>query len=630
VSTGPSVAPGAGRPAPPEWPPPRWEERFRAPRVFLPEWARRAPERCCLVATAGGVLQVHSFDTRTGARVQATDRAEGTDRATIDPYGRWIWWFDDTGGDELGVWRRQPFGSPARRRPETPLPLPAANDAGLLLGADGTVVLGRSHETFGTRIHQLVVGPAGAGTDLPVLLYASEHDAEAAALSEDANLVAIEHSERGDNRHPALRVVSADTGRRIGDLDDGPGRGLWALGFAPVEGDSRLLVQHERDARPELLIWEPATGEVHLLDLGIPGDVAGASWYPDGRALLVAVDHHARTLLHRLDLRSRVTSRVGPGTGSVSGATARPDGDVWCSWSSAAEPRTVRSLRRGSDVVPSVGARAPSSVPVQDVWVDGPGGRIHALLRVPEEDPRPYPTVVAVHGGPTWHDSDSFSPAAAAWVDHGYAVLQVNYRGSTGYGTAWRDAIEESVGFVELADIAAVHDALVAGGVVDPARSVLTGASWGGYLTLLGLGTQPGRWALGIAEVPVADYVAAYEDEMESLKAFDRALLGGSPQDVPAAYRVASPITYVDEVRVPVLILAGENDPRCPIRQIERYVEALRGRGGVCELDLYAAGHGSLVDDERVRQMRVELDFVARHLRHPGAEEPPADDAGQS
>jgi dipeptidyl aminopeptidase/acylaminoacyl peptidase len=601
----------AGRP---EWPRPAWEQRFRAPRVFLPAWARHAPERCAVIASAGGVLQVHSFDARSGKRVAATDRPEGTDRASIDPNGHWIWWFDDAGGDELGVWRRQPFGSSARRRPETPIPLRAAYDAGLLLGSDGTVVVGRSHESYGTRIHQLTVGPAGAGNDLPVLIYSSPHDAEAAALSEDANLVAVEHSERGDSRHPALRIVAADTGSPLADLDDGAGLGLWALGFAPTVGNARLLVQHERGGRPELLIWDTATGTQTPVGISVPGDVAGASWYPDGGALLVAVDHQARTLLYRYDLGNRSTTRVGPATGSVSGATARPDGDIWCAWSSAAEPRSVRSLTHGTEVVPFNGARAPSSVPVTDVWVDGPGGPIHALLRVPEGEQAPHPTVVAVHGGPTWHDSDSFSPSAAAWVDHGYAVLEVNYRGSTGYGSAWRDALEAKVGFVELEDIAAVHQALVERGVVDPARSVLTGASWGGYLTLLGLGTQPDRWTLGVAEVPVADYVAAYEDEMESLRAFDRALLGGSPEEVPEAYRVSSPITYVDQVRVPVLVLAGENDPRCPIRQIESYVEALHARGGVCEVDRFDAGHGSLVDDERVRQMRAALGFVARHL----------------
>ena len=82
-----------------------------------------------------------------------------------------------------------------------------------------------------------------------------------------------------------------------------------------------------------------------------------------------------------------------------------------------------------------------------------------------------------------------------------------------------------------------------------------------------------------MAGVPVADYVAAYEDEMEPLRAYDRALFGGSPHDVPDAYRDSSPITYVDDVRAPVLILAGENDPRCPIRQIDNYLDALAERG---------------------------------------------------
>jgi len=108
---------------------------------------------------------------------------------------------------------------------------------------------------------------------------------------------------------------------------------------------------------------------------------------------------------------------------------------------------------------------------------------------------------------------------------------------------------------------------------------VLSGGSWGGYLALLGLGTQPERWSLGVAAVPVADYVAAFEDEMEPLKAFDRSLFGGSPPDIPEVYRKRSPITYVEQVRVPVMILAGENDPRCPIRQIENYLSRLRELG---------------------------------------------------
>src|SRR3712207_2473049 len=101
---------------------------------------------------------------------------------------------------------------------------------------------------------------------------------------------------------------------------------------------------------------------------------------------------------------------------------------------------------------------------------------------------------------------------------------------------------------------------------------------------------------------------------MEGLKAFDRSLFGGSPDDVPEKFRDSSPITYVGEVRVPVLILAGENDPRCPIRQIDNYVAALAERGAPHEVYRFDAGHGSLVDDERVRQVRAELRSEERRV----------------
>ena len=545
----------------------------------------------------------------------ATDRPAGTDVATIDPSGRWLWWFDDTEGDEFGHWRRQPFGSPPSRRAETPIPLPPASPAGLLLARDGTGVLGRSDSSFGTTIHQVFPRPATATPQTPVLLYASRHDAEAVALSDDGNLVAIEHSEHGDSRHPALRIIAADNGAVLADLYDGAGRGTWALAFAPLPGDSRLLVLHEQHGTPGLAIWDGATGARRELLLGaVDGEVTDADWYPDGRSILVAVDADARTRLYRHDLSSGRTTAVGPWDGTVDDATTRPDGEVWFTWSSAVEPPSLRTTRGGGVLISPVGARPVRSTAVQDVRVPGAGGEIHALLRVPSGAEAPYPVVVDVHGGPADHRTDSFSPTLAAWVDHGFAVLSVNYRGSTGYGTRWRDAIEAGVGHTELEDIAAVHDALVADGVLDPARSVLAGASWGAYLTLLALGIQPERWQLGIADVPVADYVAAYEDETASLQAFDRSLFGGTPEEVPEAYRRASPITYVDAVAAPVLIIAGMNDPRCPARQVGNYVDALRRRGGDVELYQYGGGHGSLVDDERIAQLRIQLDFVRRRL----------------
>jgi dipeptidyl aminopeptidase/acylaminoacyl peptidase len=131
---------------------------------------------------------------------------------------------------------------------------------------------------------------------------------------------------------------------------------------------------------------------------------------------------------------------------------------------------------------------------------------------------------------------------------------------------------------------------------------------------LLGLGTQPERWSLGVAAVPVADYVAAFEDEMEPLKAYDRALFGASPDEDLQLYLDRSPLTFIENVRVPVMILAGANDPRCPIRQIDNYIARLEELGKPHEVLRFDAGHGSLRTEERIRQMEGQIDFVARHL----------------
>ena len=577
----------------------RWKARFRAARVSLPSWAHDAPHRSVYRSNATGTWEIYAWDRETGARRQVTDRPNGTWMAGVDPTGEWIWWFADTDGDEFGVWRREPFGGGADAAPA----LDASYPSGLAVGSSGLAVIGRTTES-GSAVHWC------APDADPRVLYSHDEDAYIIDLSEDESLVAINHSEHGDSRHMALRVVRPD-GSTVADLWDGPGKGLGAIAFSPVAGDQRLLVEHERRGRGEPLIWDPVSGDVREIALDLPGEV-GADWYPDASALLVSHSHHARDELYRYDLATGSLERIDTPRGVIGSATARPDGTVEFSWSSSASPPVIRSTS-GAVVLTPPGEVAPESVVVEDAWVTGPGGEVHALVAKPA-GAGPFPTVFDVHGGPAAYDDDSFSPDAAAWIDHGFAVVRVNYRGSSGYGSEWRDAIEGRPGLVELEDIKAVRDWAVSSRLADPSRLVLTGGSWGGFITLLGIGTQPGDWSVAIGIVPVADYVAAYEDEMEALQAFDRSLFGGSPADVPERYTASSPITYVDQVTTPVLVMAGENDPRCPIRQIDNYLARLRELGKDHEVYRYDAGHGSLVVEERIRQMAATIDFARKHL----------------
>jgi dienelactone hydrolase len=595
----------------------RWKARFHAARMTLPEWAVLRPDHCVFVSNASGTFEIYTWDRTAGATVQVTARANGTTLGTIDPTGESIWWFDDHDGDEFGVWRKIPFdgavspGGPDAA-PEAVPGLPPSYSSGLCLGPAGLAIIGRSTDD-GVAVH--VTSP---GQDAR-LIYSHAQHASVAALSRDGTVVAIEHSEHGDTRHAAVRVLQVADGAAVADLFDGPGLGLEAVAFAPVAGDSRLICRHERLGRWMPFIWDVASGAEQPLAFDLPGDVS-ARWFADASALLVVHEYEARSSMYRYDLATSSLHPIEIPSGTIAGATARPDGVVEFMWSSGAEPPALRDSL-GRVVIRPPGQVAPESVPVTDAWVEGPGGRIHALISKPLDTSgeaggpaHPMPAVFLVHGGPTVHDTDAFFPGVAAWVDSGFVVVRVNYRGSTGYGSAWRDAIEHRVGLTELEDLVAVRDWAVQSGLADASRVVLSGGSWGGFLTLLGLGLTPDAWSVGVAGVPVADYVAAYEDEMEGLRAYDRALFGGTPDEVPDRYKQSSPITYVDDVKAPVFISAGANDPRCPIRQIDNYVDRLRDRGAYFSVYRFDAGHGSLVVDERIRQTEAQLNFARTHL----------------
>ncbi|GAB3281951.1 alpha/beta hydrolase family protein [Parasphingorhabdus pacifica] len=587
----------------------RWRTRFSAPRVSLPSWARDAPQRSLYVSNVSGTWEIYAWDRSTDAHRQVTDRPSGTFHGTLSADGEHIWWFDDTDGDEFGSWKAEPFGQDGDPVPGLP-GTHAGYPAGLELGSS-VIGIGMSTDD-GVTVWLAKNGGA------PEVVYQHEQDGGLSAMSWDESLVVLSHSEHGDSRHPALRVLRVADGSTVAEKWDGPGKGLDALDFAPVTGDQRLLVLHERHGREELLIWDVGTDAEHEIHLDLPGEVS-ADWYQDGTALLIAHTHQARTTMHRYDLESGKLTDLPTPPGTVGNASVRPDNAVEYSWSSAATPSLVRVLTAdGADRVLLVppGERAPESLPVEDVFVEvpnGPNPTVHALVSRPTgAGGEPLPTVFNLHGGPHAADEDRFSSYRATWLEAGFAVVEINYRGSTGYGSAWRDSIEGRPGLTELEDVALVHDWAIAEGLTTPALSVVAGASWGGYLTLLALGAQPHRWAGGVAGVPVADYVSAFADEMEPLRAYDRALFGGSPEEIPEVYRECSPITYIDEVRAPVLVLAGDNDPRCPIQQILNYLDGLAQRDIPFEFYRYDAGHGSLVISETLRQVAAEIDFARR------------------
>jgi pimeloyl-ACP methyl ester carboxylesterase len=597
---------------------PRWKQRFLAPSTSLPNWAVEAPERLIYSSNESGAWQVHIWDRATGRHERITDHPTGVVGGVLTPDGEGVAWFDDGRGDEIGHWRVRPF---AGGEVTDLLPgLAPAWSAGLALAPGGHVAVGVASRD-GFVIH---VGTLGEPTRQ---LYVHDQMAGVGGLSRDGRIVLVSHAEHGDNLHPALRAFDRETGDVIDDLWDGEGFGVFPAAVSPVAGDPRIAIERDRTGRVRPAIWDPVGGNVTDLKVHLPGEVEVADWWPDASALLLVHNYMGRDELYRADLASGLLGRIEHPTGSISGARVRPDGTVWYRISSGPEAPVIRSITeaglpssQSGLVMEPPGSPAPPGVAYRSWTFPNPAGQVvHGFVAEPEGQ-GPHPTIMLVHGGPTAQDADAYSPQVQAFVDHGFVVAQVNYRGSTGYGKDWQDLLEGDPGRPEVEDITAGRDDLIKAGIADPERIVIAGASWGGYITLQTIGTVPDGWRAALAVVPVADYVAAYEDESEGLQAYDRGLFGGSPADKPELYVERSPITYAERVKTPVLLMVGENDTRCPLRQVLNYAERLEKLGKTYELDRFDAGHGALVIDERVRQTEVLLDFLARHI--PGAAKP--------
>lgn len=589
--------------------PPGWMRRFTAPRIGFPAWADAAPGRLAFLSTEGGSPQVWALDRQTGTRRRVTDEPIGVETMLVAPDGRIVWWRDET-GDERGRWMVAAFDG------GTAAPLWADAPDGWSAGisfADEIVALGLVTDD---DYRVIVLGPGGAArlleADQRPLGLGRLDPQGSGGLSADGHLVCVRHTDHGDILHHALRVFGRADGSVVGELVD-EGSNLDPVAWSPRAGDGRLLFTSELGAFERPALWDPRTGERRDLAVDLPGAAIPMGWWPDGSALLIRHEHEGAFELYRVDPGDAATSLIVAPTGEITEAAVRPDGAVWFLTSDSAHAPRVMDERGGEVLVPP-GERPPAGRAPTSLWFENPKGqRIQAFVATPPGD-GPHPTVISVHGGPEWHERDAFDPETHALVDAGYAVAMINYRGSTGYGIAFRRSLIGDPWLPETEDILAGLDALIDAGIADPARVALGGWSWGGCLACLNEGLHPDRWRAVFAGIPAGDMVAAHYASMPEIQAYDVAQYGGTPAELPEMYAERNPMTYVDRARAPVLVIAGEHDPRCPIEGITPWVDALRERGVPVEVHLYPAGHHANDVDEQVRQMELILDFFGRYV----------------
>ncbi len=380
--------------------------------------------------------------------------------------------------------------------------------------------------------------------------------------------------------------------RALAPMEAEFGEPQWVFGLTAYAfvGPDRLLCRYTRDGIWYLGLLDASTGELQSLD-------PGGTWYgsmaahPDGGAVVTVASATRDTWLVRLDTTTGEATVVAESSGDA------PD---------------ERFL----------------SIPEPVAFPTGNGETAHALFYPPRNpefvgpDGELPPLLVNVHGGPTAMAGAALVLGIQFWTSRGIAVLDVNYRGSSGYGRQYRELLAGRWGEVDLEDAASGARFMAGAGRADPSRLLIHGGSAGGYTTLCAV-TFRDEFRAGTSYFGIADLEVFTRETHKFESRYMDGLLGPYPA-AANVYHDRSPIHFVDRISCPVLLLQGLDDRIVPPDQAELMFEALRRRGiPVAYLAFEGEGHGFRRAETIRRTLEAELSFYGQILGFDPADDIP-------
>jgi dipeptidyl aminopeptidase/acylaminoacyl peptidase len=605
-----------------------------------------------------------------GGRTQLVRRtADGTSedllpagfdaRTAVHEYGGAAWWVRDrvvwfANWADQRLFRLAPGGEPEPLTAEPPLPRGDRYADGEVSPDGATIVCVRERHPEG--------GNGAADVRNEIVRLAPDRPSEPEVLASGADFVAAPRLSP-DGRwlaylrwnHPAmpwdgteLVVLDLEAGHRAEVVvAGGPEESVTEPTWTP---DGTLWFLSDRTGWWNLYRWSPGQGVEPVVrvdaEIGVPGWLLGSSRYavlPDGR-MVYARQRDGYDALGVRELDGRLTELDLPFSGYATVRAAGPDSVVVVAGSPTQEPQVARidlagagqsltasitSLRPPRDLgIHPAYLSAPEHVSFPSAGPDGAARTAHALFYPPANpahrapDGELPPLLVVIHGGPTGAASPVLALGLQYWTSRGFAVVDVNYGGSTGYGRAYREQLLGNWGVLDVADCIAAARWLGGQGRADPARLCIRGGSAGGYTTLAALVREDTPFAAGADYFGVSDLeaLAAETHKFES-RYLDR-LVGPYPQ-AREVYRERSPITHVDKLARPLIVLQGSEDAVVPPSQSEVIVAALRAkRLPVAYLVFDGEQHGFRRAETIRRATEAELSFYAQVFGF----EPPAEE----
>lgn len=362
-----------------------------------------------------------------------------------------------------------------------------------------------------------------------------------------------------------------------------------------------------------LYIYNLESGEHTMMTGGeaehaVPAWVQGLRTFdfaPDGKSIDFLRSENGFIGLWRVDIETKMKERVRIGSEYtwLDQVAVAPDGERVALIASGGRipsrvityslAESTRILKRS---LPEELPPKTYALPQVITWKGMDGEDVHGIFYSPQNEAfegigKP-PLLVLVHGGPTGQRGAHFDGQVQFFTSRGWAVLQVNYRGSAGYGRAYRDKLKGKWGIYDVQDSVSGAQYLVDDGQVDAEKIVIMGGSAGGFTVLKALEDYPGFFKAGVNLFGVANQFTLVADTHKFEERYSDSLLGTLPEAADI-YRERSPIFFADKIRDPIIVFQGEDDKVVPQNQSDEIVAALRRNGVPHEYHLYPGeGHG--------------------------------------
>lgn len=301
-------------------------------------------------------------------------------------------------------------------------------------------------------------------------------------------------------------------------------------------------------------------------------------------------------------------TRLLPGTSFIESISSTGEHIyVIAAW--AKRPQTLVHISPDGQVTEIVGGDPlPGAVAPRARWSDGEAGPVHSWFYAPADVENP-PLLVKTHGGPTSAAHSDYDREIQFWVSRGFALLDVNYSGSTGFGRAYRDRLKHRWGLLDVSDVVAAVGEVTGAGLADPARVAIMGGSAGGYTTLQSLVTTD-LFAAGMSSYGIGDLRTLATDTHKAESRYPDSLVGPWPE-AEQTYLDRSPINQLDKLSTPMLILQGMEDKVVPPNQAFDMAEAVRAKGMPLALVTFdGEGHGFRSMAARRQALESKVSFL--------------------